>query len=302
MQNHLLDELGDLISRHIVQSGAPLRPLPNLILGCETGPTPPCFYVADPVFSLIVQGRKRIEAGEQNFVYGPGQGMIVSVEMPMSAYVIEASATRPFLGVGLRLQPQTIASLLLEHPAGHARNPRRAAITTSDLAEALLDAVVRLLRLLDTPADIPVLAPAIEREILWRLLNTPQGDALSQIGLADSHATRISRVLRWLRAHFAEPIRISRLAEIAGMSETSFHRHFRIITTMTPIQYQKQLRLHAARARMIASAEEVAQIAYEVGYESPSQFSREYKRMYGASPATDGRALRSGSPTSHPPP
>lgn len=265
--------------------------LPNVILGIEKAPTPPCPYISDPVFSLIASGSKRIEFGDRTFAYGPGQGMIVSIELPMNAFVTEASEQEPFLGFGLRLQPQMVASLLLEH-SNRATTPRPPAVAVTDAPEALIDAVLRLMRLLDTPADIPVLAPATEREILWRLLSTPQGDALRAIGLGDSGTTKISRAVRWLRGHFAEPVEVSALAEIAGMSETSFHRHFRAVTSMTPIQFQKQLRLHEARARLVAAVEDVAQIAFAVGYDSPSQFSREYRRQYGQPPGRDGRLLR----------
>ncbi|WP_206244388.1 AraC family transcriptional regulator [Novosphingobium terrae] len=292
MADALLAELRDLIARHVVASGAPLAALPNILLGREDGPTLPCIHVTDPVFSLIAQGTKQIEVGDRTLTYGPGEGMAVSIELPMNSFVIGATAEQPFLGVGLRIRPEAVAALLLEQPglALPAGNP--ASVMVGTMPDALIEAVVRLLRLLDHPADLPVLAPAMEREILWRVLSTPQGAVLRQIGLADSHTARIGRALQWLRSHLAEPIRVSVLAQIAGMSLTSFHRHFRAITAMTPVQYQKQLRLHAARARLLASAESVTLVAFAVGYESPSQFSREYRRQYGQPPARDGRLCR----------
>jgi AraC-like DNA-binding protein len=292
MADALLAELRDLIARHVVASGAPLAALPNILLGREEGPTLPCIHVTDPVFSLIAQGTKQIEVGDRTLTYGPGEGMAVSIELPMNSFVIGATAEQPFLGVGLRIRPEAVAALLLEQPGLALPAGDPASIMVGTMPDALIEAVVRLLRLLDHPADLPVLAPAMEREILWRVLSTPQGAVLRQIGLADSHTARIGRALQWLRSHLAEPIRVSALAQIAGMSLTSFHRHFRAITAMTPVQYQKQLRLHAARARLLASAESVTLVAFAVGYESPSQFSREYRRQYGQPPARDGRLCR----------
>ncbi len=297
METALLAELRDLIARHIVRSGDPLAALPNVVLGREPGPTPPCAYVAEPVFSLIAQGTKQIEFGEHSLTYGAGQGMAVSVELPMNSFVRDASPDTPFLGIGLCIRAEAVAALLLERDFPVTSPSIGAGVLVGDAPPALVDAIVRLLRLLDSPADIAVLAPAIEREILWRLLNSPQGDALRQIGLADSHTARIARALQWLRTRFAEPIRVQVLADLAGMSETSFHRHFRQITGMTPVQYQKQLRLHAARARLLGTSDSITRISFAVGYDSPSQFSREYRRHYGQSPGRDGRQLRAAAMT-----
>jgi AraC-like DNA-binding protein len=217
----------------------------------------------------------------------------------MNTFVIDASRDAPFLGVGLRIRPEAVAALLLEQPAG-GLPPDPAGIVVGSMPEALIEAVIRLLRLLDHPADLAVLGPAMEREILWRLLGTPAGAVLRQIGLAGSHTARIGQALQWLRNHLAEPVRVSDLAAMAGMSATSFHRHFRALTAMTPVQYQKQLRLHAARARLMASAESVTRVAFAVGYESPSQFSREYRRQYGQPPARDGRLCRQQGPGNSP--
>jgi transcriptional regulator GlxA family with amidase domain len=165
-------------------------------------------------------------------------------------------------------------------------------IAVSDLTQDLIDPVVRLLRLLDRPSDIPVLAGAIKREILWRLINGQQGTMVRQIGLADSRMAQIGRAVRWIRGHYTKVIRIQELARVAGMSITSFHRHFRGITSMTPIQYQKQIRLQVARSRLMTAAEDVAAVGFAVGYDSPSQFSRDYRRLFGRPPGLDGQRLR----------
>jgi transcriptional regulator GlxA family with amidase domain len=195
------------------------------------------------------------------------------------------------------LRPEAIASLLLESGGPRAIGDDRPGIAISDLSSDLVESVVRLLRLLDRPSDVPILASALEREILWRLINGPQGALVRQIGLADSRMSQIGHAVRWLRRHFAETVRIEDLADIACMSVTSFHRHFRIVTSLTPIQYQKQLRLQAARVRLMAAREDVTEVGFAVGYDSPSQFSREYRRMYGKPPGQDGHDLRA-SPNS----
>lgn len=285
-----LAEVRALIERHASTDSKPLRQLPNIILGIAQGPTPPCQLVLEPVFSLIVQGAKRVEVGKQSFDYRAGQCLVVSVDLPAEAYVVEATPKVPYLGCGLLLRPEAIASLLLESGSPRTVGAERPGIGVSDLSSELVDSVVRLLRLMDRPADVPVLAAALEREILWRLINSAQGAMVRQIGLADSRMSQIGRAVRWLRSHFAETIRIEELAEIAGMSVTSLHRHFRMVTSLTPIQYQKQLRLQAARARLKATREDVTAVGFAVGYESPSQFSREYRRMFGNPPSQDGAA------------
>ena len=266
--------------------------MPGLYLGIESGPTAPCPVVVEPVVSLVAQGAKRVEVGMQGFDYCAGQFLVVSVDLPADAYVVEATPEVPYLGCALTLRPEAIASLLLESGGPGAVADDRPGIAVSDMSSDLADSVVRLLRLLDRPSDVPILAVSLEREILWRLINGPQGAIVRQIGLADSRMSQIGRAVRWLRSHLAETVRIEDLAGIAGMSVTSLHRHFRGITSMTPVQYQKQLRLQSARARLLATREDVADVGFAVGYDSPSQFSREYRRMFGKPPGQDGAALR----------
>ena len=287
-----LDELRALISKHAGPDTTPRHRIPNLHLGIQPEPTPPCQIVVEPIFSLIAQGAKRIEVGDQSFDYHAGQFLVVSVDLPADARVVEATPDCPYLGCGLTLRPEIIASLLLESGGPRMLNDDRPGIAINDLSSELVDPVVRLLRLLDRPSDVPILAPALEREILWRLMNGPQGGQVRQIGLADSRMSQVGRAIRWLRVHYAETIRIEELATIACMSVTSLHRHFRLVTSLTPIQYQKQLRLQAARARLMAMKEDVSEVGFAVGYDSPSQFSREYRRMFGKPPGQDGADLR----------
>ncbi|MDB5861482.1 MAG: Bacterial regulatory helix-turn-helix s, AraC family protein [Ramlibacter sp.] len=291
-----LQELRTLIARH---AGAE-RPatvhthVPGLIVATSYVPTEPIHHVFEPVFVLVAQGSKKIMLGERAFRYGAGEYLVVSVDLPISSHVESASADRPCLSVGLTLKPATVATLLLEI-AGHAPH-----VTESDLPglgvskapQELFDAVLRLLRLLDRPGDALVLGPSVERELLWRLLNGPQGGMVRQIGLADSRLSQISHTIRWIRANYAQTLRIEDLSEMAGMSVSTFHRHFRAITTMTPVQYQKQVRLQEARVRLLSQPEDVATVGFSVGYNSPSQFSREYSRFYGVPPGRDAVHLR----------
>lgn len=293
MTTEPMDELRALIERHATPSSMPLAALPSVILGIESGPTPPCQLVLEPVISLIAQGAKRVEVGKRSFDYRSGQFLIVSVDLPVDAHVVEATPETPYLGCGLILRPEPIASLLLESGGPRAIGDDRTGIAVGDLSTELVDSFVRLLRLLDRPSDVPILAASLERELLWRLINGPHGALVRQIGLADSRMSQIGHAVRWLRTHFNEPVRIEDLADIACMSVTSFHRHFRTVTSLTPIQYQKHLRLQAARVRLLAATADVTEVGLAVGYDSPSQFSREYRRMFGKPPGQDSTDLRS---------
>ncbi|WP_280140857.1 AraC family transcriptional regulator [Luteibacter sp. UNCMF331Sha3.1] len=266
---------------------------PDLVLGVEAMPTDPCRVVIEPVFALVAQGAKRLQAGAQCVDYGRGQYIVVPVGIPADSQVTEASPRAPYLGVGLILRPEPIASLI--HEAGEA--PSREDVPTigvDTLSPDLVDAVVRLLRILDRPTDLRVLGAALRREILWRLMTGPQGVRVRQLGFSDSRLARIAKATGWLREHFAETISVDDLASAAGMSPTTFHRHFRAATALTPIQYQKQLRLQAARLRLISGDDDIATVGFAVGYDSPSQFSREYRRLFGKAPLVDRNEARAG--------
>jgi transcriptional regulator GlxA family with amidase domain len=200
--------------------------------------------------------------------------------------------------MGLVLRPAAIAALLLQAPPGRwsRTTPTLPAIATGKASPELLDAAARLLRLLDHPADAPVLAPLIEQEILWHVLSGPQGDALRQIGLADSDLSHVSRAIAWIRDNYAEPMRIDDLARLSGMSASAFHRHFRAVTAMSPLQFQKRIRLQQARSLLVAYPGDIAGVGHLVGYDSPSQFNREYRRMFGAPPGQDAVHLRTETP------
>jgi AraC-like DNA-binding protein len=253
--------------------------------------------VIEPTLSVIAQGVKETELSGHTFTYGPGQFLVVSVELPVIGHITQATAEEPFLAVVLELRPERIAALLLETaPAATARpgavDATPAGIAVSDASPALIDAIGRLLALLDTPDDAAALAAGVEREVLWRLLTGPQGTTVRQIGLADSRLAHLARAIRWIRGHYNETLRVEELAALATMSVSSFHRHFRAVTSMTPIQFQKQIRLREARARLLAEPRDITGVGFAVGYDSPSQFSREYRRMFGVPPSHDALALR----------
>jgi AraC-like DNA-binding protein len=255
--------------------------------------TSPLGSVTRPMLGLVAQGAKRTVLGERIFDYQAGQYIVTTVHLPLVGQIIRASGAEPFLGFGLPLDPSVIARLLLEaDPATGGRDGEARGVVMSDADGELLDAVIRLLRLVERPADFRMLGKAIVREIHWRLMNGPQGATVRQIGLADSRLSLVSGAVRWIQEHYDQVIRVDDLARHVGMSTSSLNRHFRAVTAMSPLQYQKQLRLQKARIELIAAPDDVAAVGYAVGYDSPSQFSREYRRLFGAPPGRDAARLQ----------
>jgi AraC-like DNA-binding protein len=287
-----LDTLRQLIGRHARNSHGPTA-VEGLIISATDAPTAPRAGVAEPSLGLVVQGRKRTVSGDRVFDYAAGEFLIAQLDLPVVGQVTEASAGRPFLGVGIRIEPAEIAAILLQAGGVPGDLPARApGIAVAGAGAPLLDALAHLAGLLDTPQDVPILAPLYRREVLWRLLNGPLGPAVRQIGLADGNLAHITRTVQWIRDHHDNAIRIEQLAALAGMSESTFHRHFRAVTRMTPIQYQKAVRLQEARLALISGGRDVAEVAHGVGYDSVSQFSREYRRQFGAPPGRDAQRIR----------
>jgi AraC-like DNA-binding protein len=248
-------------------------------------PTPPTATMLEPSVAIMAQGAKRVVLNGVPYDYRAGQFLVVSLDLPAVGQAFRATPDDPFLVVSLALRPADIAALLLEPPGG--KPPAVAGLAISDATPELLDPVTRLLQVADRPDDRRVLAPGYRREILWRLITGEQGALVRQIGLANGNLAHVSRAIRWLREHYREPVRVAELAQLSGMSASSFHRYFRSVTSMTPIQFQKQIRLQAARTLLTTRPDSVAEIAYVVGYESPSQFSRDYRRTFGTSPGRE---------------
>jgi AraC-like DNA-binding protein len=266
----------------------------------STGDRPgePTASTTGTVMALIVQGAKRLAIGDRVYEYRAGQYLIASVDLPITGHYSQASPTAPALGFGLILRPSAIASLLLDAPASRSAPTRSQSVGAppglgvADASPELLDAVIRMLRLLDAPRDQPVLAPMIEREILWRLMTGPLAQTVRQIGIADSSLTHISRAVRWITDHSHEPFRVEELARSCGMSTSAFHRSFHAVTALSPIQFQKQIRLQKSRLLLMSGAADVAATGYRVGYGSTAQFNREYRRQFGLPPGRDATRLR----------
>lgn len=282
-----LRAIAALIARH-GNEGWTSTALPGATLVKASHPSEPVQVIYEPLVCFVAQGSKTAALGERLFSYAAGDHLVVTVDLPVTGHVVQASPEAPYLALALRVAPAAVAALLVDMsaPSGGAREPD-VGLSVAAASPDLLDAVLRFLQLLDRPADIPVLAASIEREILWRVLNGRQGSMLRRLGSVDSRLFQVSRAIRWLRTHYAEPVRIEALARVAGMSASAFHRHFRAVTAMSPLQYQKRIRLQEARSRLLARPGDAAGVGFSVGYDSPSQFSREYRRLFGAPPARD---------------
>jgi AraC-like DNA-binding protein len=265
-----------------------------LTLHRRVSPTAPCSMTYQPGITLMVQGEKRVELGGESYIYGEGAYLLTSLDLPIVSQIVKASEERPCVALSLRLEIPTVRELLAREEIAVAEAaPTTAAMITGTASVELLDACRRLLQLLDSPQDVPFLSDLIEREIIYRILRGPEGARLRAIATIGDQSHRTSKAIAWLRSNFAKSLRIEELAEIAGMGVSTLHHHFRALTRMSPLQYQKQLRLQAARARMLADGLDAATAAFEVGYESASQFNREYSRLFGQPPMRNIKTLRS---------
>lgn len=262
--------------------------LPGLQMIASTTLTEATPLVFEPMLCLILEGAKSTTLGAETHAYRAGQYLVVSTDLPVSGKVVEA----PYLAVGIPLDRAMIAELMLEMGDPVGETPPTRGLAVSDIDADLLDTVIRLVRLLDRPDEAVVMAPMIRRELMWRLLRGERGDMMRQIGSDGGRPDQVRRAIRWLRENFAAPMRIEDLAGVAGMSETSLHRHFKAVTAMSPLQYQKQLRLQEARNLLLSRGRDVAGVGFAVGYDSPSQFSREYARLFGEPPGRDLDRLR----------
>ncbi|MFE1961019.1 AraC family transcriptional regulator N-terminal domain-containing protein [Streptomyces sp. NPDC059479] len=288
-----LDELRTLLTRHARPDWT--TAIDGVLISKVERSDPPAPSMSGTVLAVIAQGAKRLALGNRVFEYHAGQYLIASVDLPVTGQFTEASPEYPAMGVGLTLEPSAVAELLLQAGPGEAPRAGGSAvpgIAVSDAPDALLDAVVRLLRLLDEPRDRTVLAPLVKREILWRLITGEQGGTVRQLGLADSSLSHVARAVRWIREHYAQPFKVEEVAQLSGMSVSAFYRNFQAVTAMSPIQFQKQIRLQQARLLLATHPNDVTGVGHRVGYDSSSQFSREYRRQFGASPSQDATTLR----------
>ncbi|MBE9101823.1 AraC family transcriptional regulator N-terminal domain-containing protein [Vacuolonema iberomarrocanum] len=295
-------ELATRIARHTEGKGNGAHPtaIAQLELIRDDASTNIC-SVYKPTLAVIVQGKKELMLGEKAYRYGVGQYVVVSVDLAVRGSVIEASPEKPYLCFLLELSSfylydvlNQIQSDILDQIQSEAGSNQSTAggLFASDVDLPLLDCALRLTQLLDTPRDMPFLAPTIIREIYYRLLTGDRGALVRQIATSGSSIQRVAEVIKLIKADFSQSLRVEALAEQANMSVSSFHRHFKTVTSMSPLKYQKHMRLVEARRLMLTEDADATQAAYQVGYESPSQFSREYSRMFGAPPVQDIQRLR----------
>lgn len=281
-----ITDLAALLARHIPKTGMVSTRVPRLSLFRADAPTMPLPAVYDASLCLIAQGAKRVSLGGESFDYDAAHYLLVSVDLPLVGHVIQADPDAPYLCCKIDIDQAALADLIL---AEGSRAPKAdlpaLAVYRSD--DDLIDATWRLVRLLNDPDSIPALAPLIEREILYRLLTGPHGPALRFMAVAESHLNQVSRAIATIRTAFDQPLRIADIAAAAGMSTSSLHEHFKAVTKMTPLAYQKQLRLQEARRLMLSGNSTAGSAGFAVGYESPSQFNREYARLFGAPPRRD---------------
>lgn len=291
-----LETLGENIARLTKSEGSVPTDIPGLSVFRREKTTTQTVGIYEPGICVMAQGAKRILLGEDSLVYDSRHFLITSVDLPTFVQVIQASRETPCLGLVLKLDWSEISRWMVEGvlppPLSH---PSRRGMAIGKVTLPLVTAFHRLIGLLLEPQNIPALLPIVKREIFYLLLISDQGMRLRQMAAAESRGRQIARAIEWLKIHFAHPIRIEELASVANMSLSTFHHHFRAMTAMSPLQYQKRLRLHEARRLMLSEHIDATSAAFRVGYESPSQFSREYGRLFGNSPLRDIRNLRQAS-------
>lgn len=286
------EELVARLLRAIAADGR-IEALPGLYLRRESAPTECAPSLSSPAFCMIAQGRKNVFLGDECYPYDPLHYLLATAEMPITSHIIEASSEQPFLSVCVALEPLLVSAVMLEvgYKPGRSRAEVRA-MNVSPLSAELLDAVIRLVRLLDAPDEAPFLLPLIQREIIYRLLKGEQGDRLRYLIQQEEHSHRIVRVIHRLRQAFDQPLQVEAIAQELGMSVSSFYHHFRAVTAMSPLQFQKQIRLQEARRLMLAEGLDATSAAFRVGYNDASHFNREYKRFFGRPPLHDVERLR----------
>ncbi|MCX5496952.1 AraC family transcriptional regulator [Kaistia dalseonensis] len=277
-----------------------VTPVPGLKVGRTDHPTEVSHSIYQPSFGLVGRGVKELMVGEVPFHYAAGESLLCAADVPVTSRVTQASPAAPYLAIHLDIDPVVVAELLREQSGSRPISPDVKVAGKYALDVDLIDPLVRLVALIERPRDIAVMAPLIRREIVWRLLHSDHGPMLAQLAFANGHAARIGRTTAWIRENFAAMLRIADLAALANMSVPSFHRHFKAVTSMTPVQFQKRVRLQEAR-RGLSGASTISAVAYDVGYESISQFNRDYRRLFNLTPSDDAATLRAPQRPGHDP-
>lgn len=287
-----LERFRDAIDRHTQQDGMFDCPIPGVKLIRWSEPTMPMPVIYEPTVCFVAQGRKRATLGSTVFHYDPTTYLVASVGLPVVGTVIEASESQPYLSVQLDLDPTELGELALRYPRSAPDTGVSVGLTLNEMTSGLLDTATRLVTLLDTPEDIEALGPLAIREILYRLLTGPGGGHIHAMTQSDSRHGQIARAILWIRGNFKGACRIEDLVRVAGMSRSAFHEHFKAVTAMSPLAFRTQLRMQEARRLMVTDGLDAANAGYRVGYDSPSQFSRDYSKLFGRPPAKDASSLR----------
>jgi AraC-like DNA-binding protein len=297
MQAHR-EELVEQITRHIQHDGS-VEPLPGLYFNRRSAPTDPSHGVSVPAFCVIAQGSKEVYLGEDCYRYDPGHYLLATVELPIVSQVVEGSYEQPYLSLRLELDAAVVGAAMVEAdippPRGHTGAK---AIVVSPLDAGLLDAAVRLARLAGSPSEARLLRPLVTREIVYRLLMGAQGDRLRHLTVQGGYTDRIARAIAWLRSEYDKPLRIESIARELGMSVSGFHAQFKAVTAMSPLQFQKQVRLQQARRLLLGEDLDAVGAGRRVGYDDASYFSREYRKFFGVPPMRDVQQLRAAASTS----
>lgn len=286
------DELADRLGKAIQQNGI-LDPIPGVRLARSDQPTEKVFSSSRPSFCIVAQGAKEIYLGDSRYYYDADRYLVATVELPITGRILEASPSRPYLGIRIEIDQATVSSVMVESGMTSPTSQGGArAMYVSVVSPDLIDATVRFVRLLETPSDASVLMPLIKREMVYRLLMGEQGDRLKHLPMLGGHSHRIAQAVDRLKTQFDQPVNIEALARDLGMSSSGFHHHFKAVMDMSPLQYQKVLRLQVARQLMLGENLDASSAGYKVGYDNPSHFSRDYKKLYGNAPIRDVANLR----------
>lgn len=292
MATSRIEDLARGIEKHASTDGAHHTGVSDLLLWRGSAPTEWDSVIYEPALIVVAQGHKEVRFGDATHQYDPANYLLTSVDLPLMCRVVKASSRAPYLCLRLRFDPVVVGELVADGAGRETGDSSTRGLVVTPVDPALLDAVSRLVTLLDAPRDIPVLAPLLVREVTYRVLAGPQGARLRQIAASGAPGQRVARAISWIKEHVAEPLKISGLARRVGMGLSAFHLHFKTVTGMSPLQFQKRLRLLEARRLIAAAGLTAAEAAFRVGYESPSQFSREYRRAFGKPPRQHAVTMR----------